>query len=79
MLPLGSRSSGFALLDLLDDRPELGRELLRDLGRLALGVEVDRRLVRIRERLGPAAVVEDLDPVGQVDVAARRTARSGRA
>ena len=40
-----------------------------DLGRLAFGVEVDERLVGVGQHLRPAALVEELDSVGQVEVA----------
>ena len=40
---------------------------------LALGVEVEERLVGIRQHLRPAALVEQLDPVGEVEVAACET------
>ena len=36
---------------------------------VALRVEVDDRLVRVGQHLRPAALVEDLDPVEQVDLA----------
>ena len=41
--------------------------------RVALGVQVHERLVRIGQHLRPAALVEQLDPVGQVDVPAGET------
>ena len=40
------------------------------LGGFSLGKEVQERLVRIGKHLHPAARIEQLDPVGQVDVAA---------
>src|SRR6478735_8145210 len=43
--PLCSRVSGFALLDVLDDRAQLARQLLGDLRALALRIEVDDGLV----------------------------------
>ena len=41
--------------------------------RLALGVQVDERLVRIREHLRPAAFAVQLDPVDQVEVTTGET------
>ena len=56
-------SAPFALHDLLDELAQLRLELDRELLGLALGVDVHERLVRVREHLRPAALVEDLDPV----------------
>src|SRR4029077_3735690 len=67
----GTGRGGFPLLDLVDERPHLASELVRDLARLSLGVEVEEGLVGVRQHLRPAALFEDLDPVGQVDFAAR--------
>src|SRR3954451_23919319 len=61
---------GFLRLhDLLDDPPELRLEVLRLLVASPLGVDVDDGLVRVGQHLRPAALLEDLDPVHQVDVA----------
>src|SRR5207244_12540411 len=65
----GARRRSLSLLDLVHERPQLARELVRLLARLALGVEVEERLVGIRQHLRPAALVEQLDPVGEVEVA----------
>src|SRR5436190_1718815 len=61
---------GFLRLhDPLDDSPELRLEVLRLLLAATLGVDVDDRLVRVGQHLCPAALLEDLDPVHEVDVA----------
>src|SRR5215475_13214561 len=68
-----ARGGGLALLDLVDEAAELARQLLRLLARLSLRVEMDERLVGIGQHLRPPAVLEQLDPVGQVEVASRET------
>src|SRR4026207_1571238 len=62
---LGPRRRGLSLLDLVHERPQLARQLFGGLAGLALGVEVEERLVGIRQHLRPAALVEQLDPVGE--------------
>ena len=49
-------------------RSSLG-QLVRSLARPALCVEVDDRLVRVRQHLRPPALVEHLDPVEQIELA----------
>ena len=65
--------------DLLDQLAQLGLELDRQLLGLALGVDVDERLVRVGQHLRPAALVEDLDPVEQVDLAVAQALGERRA
>src|SRR4051794_8619540 len=61
--------------DLLDHRAELVLELFRALCRRSFGVDVDHRFVRVGQDLRPAALVEDLDPVEQVDPAVTQLLR----
>ena len=57
-------------------RVQLGLELASESSLVfALGVDVDERFVGIGQNLRPAAFVEHLDPVCQVELRGRATAR----
>ena len=66
----GSRRVHVSLHDLLDELAHLALELLGRLRAFALGVDVHERLVRVGQHLRPAALVDQLDPVREVEVAA---------
>src|SRR5712691_1753935 len=68
-LESSGRCGGFRLHDLLDESAVLLLQGAGVLLRAALRVQVDERLVRVREDLRPASLVEDLDPVHQLELA----------
>ena len=57
------------LHDLLNHRVQLGLEGLRVLLGVPLGVDVNERFVGIGQNLGPAAFLEHLDSVCQIQLA----------
>src|SRR6266700_2501796 len=56
------------LHDPLNHRVQLGLESLRVLLGVPLGVDVHERFVGVGQNLGPAAFLEDLDPVRQIEL-----------